>query len=102
VTKHPPWQALLFAALLVAIAMPLFPRIWDLRLLYVHGSVRSHVRQSLTQAVNDRGWLLSDIRLTEITADSATFEHVEHRRHAPPPECFVLELVTSALKPCEK
>lgn len=92
--------ALLFAFLLCAAAAPPVLRAWNIRLLYLDASVRDEAEVGLRQISTLKGWLLSDVELTEVSREGMAFLHREHRRTPAPPACFTLTFATSELHPC--
>lgn len=96
--RHLP--ALLFLLFACAAAGPLVVRIVHIFPLYRDASVRDRTQVALQQISTDRGWILSDMELREVSDDGIIFLHREHRRAAPSPQCFSLSFSTSELVPC--
>lgn len=93
--------ALLFCLLLTVIAAPLLLRAWAIRPLFFDAAVRSQTQVALSQVAQSRGWILSDISLRSVTADSLTLVHREHLRVPSDAVCLMVKLSTFAVSPCE-
>lgn len=77
--------------ILTAVLLAVFiPRIVALHLLYTDSTVRSQVKQALTDAAAREGWLISDMHLISVGTGSVTITHQEHMRRPPPPETCVI------------
>ncbi|MBI2117271.1 polyprenol monophosphomannose synthase [Candidatus Peregrinibacteria bacterium] len=92
--------ALFCVLVLLTVFLPLLPRAWSLRLLYLDRAVRLEVQSSLLRFREERGWLLSDVELREVRRDGFRFLHRQHLRGEDPVECFTYTFADRALHHC--
>lgn len=92
---------LLFFCLLLALSLFLVPRAWSLRLLYTDTHVREEVRSGMSFLSNDKGWLQSDMLLSEVETTRMRFLFREHRRGDDTEQCYVFRFSDHALLPCD-
>lgn len=93
--------ATVFFGAVIAGAVILLPRAWDLRLLAIRPPLRSATATALKSVTDKQGWLFSDIELVSVETGSIAFVHREHRRNPAPAERCTYTFMTSSLV-CEK
>ena len=69
-----------FFGLILIGTLILLPRAWDLRALVLHPSLRLMTATALKNAIDKEGWMLSDVQILSVDAESVTLLHREHRR----------------------
>lgn len=89
--------AWLFLLVTLLTALLTVPRAWALRLLYTDAVVRASVQSVLMTVAGKQGWLLSDIELTSVTAESAFLTHRDHLRAMGGVRSCRIDLHTSVL-----
>lgn len=90
----------LFLAVCIALLFLLFPRAWELRLLYADAAVRAQVREGVEKLAAERGWLRSDISFRSVQRTGFTFLHRQHMRGRDPVECFTHSFSDRVLRTC--
>jgi hypothetical protein len=90
----------IFLSICIGLLLVFGSRAWSLRLLYLDSGIRSQVQHALMQVANERGWLLSSIRLYRVTETSIRFGYHEYQRGKDTEECFDLQLSSVTLLPC--
>ena len=94
-----PLQWPFFLCVCLAVALVLLPHAWALRRLYARSVLRDSVYRELTNHSMQRGWLLSDIAITDVQYDSFTLIRRPHGRRDHADECLVA-FYDGSLKPC--
>lgn len=69
--------------------------------LYMNSIARENVRTAMITVANREGWLLSDMLVMEVRAESIRLRHREHIRGQDPESCHIVTLADSSLHPCE-
>ncbi|MBI3618610.1 hypothetical protein HY213_01075 [Candidatus Peregrinibacteria bacterium] len=95
------FQWRIFSVLCGVIGLFLLIRIGFLLPLYTSFSVRANVRSSLERLSQERGWLLSDLDLRQVSPTQIRFLYRPHFRGRDPSRCFVLALSSYILQPCD-
>ncbi len=90
----------IFLVICLGLIMFFSSRAWSLRLLYLDSAIRQQVQHALTQVANERGWLLSSIRLQRVTPDAVRFVYQEYQRGEDTKKCFDLQLSSTTPLPC--
>lgn len=91
---------LIVLAVLMITATPFAFRAFALSPMYLDISLAHMVERRLAEIVDREGWILSDIEVRAVTADSVTLIHRQHIRGVDPTACFVLSLSDALLRPC--
>lgn len=69
--------------------------------LYANGTVRENVKTAMAAVAAREGWLLSDMLVTEVSAENIRLTLRRHLRGQDPESCYVITLADSSLHPCE-
>ena len=91
----------IFALVLLVGGATLCLRIVNLFPLYVDAHTRNTVRTALTQVADREGWLLSNISVRNVTANTVRLIYRDHHRGHDPETCSTLTLADSSLHTCD-
>jgi hypothetical protein len=94
------FSEMLFVLAVAAILIVTSLRLWPLRVLYLDATARDGVRGVLEDLSAWNGWLLSDLSVESVAADSVTVVHREHRKNPSMPECLVVSFNSPVPLPC--
>lgn len=91
----------LFWLVVALCAIPLLLRLWQLSPLYLHADLRADAKEAMLRLEREKGWLLSDVSVRSISKDSMHITYAPHIRGRDPSHCYVVDLPSSALHPCD-
>lgn len=95
--------AISVSLILVAIAVPLLFRVWDIRLLYLDATVRHDVQSVITSLARNQGVPLSSVSVSRLSTDGFRATIRVYHRGADELSCFAVDFhdQSSHSVPCD-
>ncbi len=93
-------HSFLFLLLSLIILLTLLPRAIGLSPLYIDPVARTKTQQTLSMLADRQGWLLSDLSLLRVFADSIDVLHHSHSQFSAITSCYHISLIDQRISPC--